>query len=102
MHLTPWLVFFLAYFGIYLFIAWKQETINVFAFFIGYLLIRVPIAATFAILYWLAQEEPVTMNEVLPEQKPVPTLQLSDIMTDDLKDHEVQMEPAIILPTIEE
>lgn len=58
MHLTPWLVFFLIYFGIYFFIAWKQETLNVFAFFIGYLFLRVPIAATFAILYWLAQEEP--------------------------------------------
>lgn len=90
--MSPWLVFWITYFVIYLFIAWKQETINVFAFFIGYPLLRIPIAATFAILYWMAVPEVVA-------QVQTPGVELSDIMIDDLKEPGLVFEPVYILPS---
>jgi len=97
MHLTPWLVFFLIYFIMGLYYCYADRDFSPVNFLIRGMFGRIPVAGVFAFLYYIAQEEPVTTQEILPQQETVPHLDLSDIMTDDLKDHEVQMDTVYIL-----
>ena len=76
MHLTPWLVFFIVYFVMGLYYCYDVRDFGTLNFLTRGMFGRVPVAGVFAILYWLAQEEPATMSEVPPEQEPVPTVQI--------------------------
>lgn len=93
-----WLtIFVLAYFGIYLVMAPFRGLLTLWGFLFRDWPARIIVGLFIVFVYSLFQENPVARNEVLPEQQAVPTLQLSDIMIDDLKDSELHMEPVVIL-----
>lgn len=97
--MSSWHVFILAYFGIYLVMVPFRQVISFWGFLLRDWLARLVISIFIVFVYSLFQEEPLAMNEVLPEQEEVPVLDLSDIMVDDMKEMEVQMEAVYILPS---
>lgn len=85
-------IFVLAYFGIYLVMAPFRQMLTFWGFLLRDWLARIVVSLFIVFVYNVFHTKEMTVSEVLPDQEPVPTLQLSDIMEDDLRERGVEIE----------
>lgn len=90
-------IFILSYFGIYLVMAVPRQMLTVMGFLFRDCLARLLVSAFAVFVYSL-------FNEVaeVADVEPAPTVEISDIMIDDMKDKPLVFPPVYIIGTVEE
>jgi hypothetical protein len=90
-------IFVLAYFGIYLLMALSRQQLTVMGFLFRDWLARILVGLFIVFVYSL-------FNEVaeVADVEPAPTVEISDIMIDDMKDEPIVFPPVYIVGTVEQ
>jgi hypothetical protein len=90
-------IFVLAYFGIYLVMAVPRQMLTVMGFLFRDWLARILVGLFIVFVYSLFNEVPE-----VADVEPAPTVEISDIMIDDMKEKPLVFPPVYIVGTVEE